>query len=157
MKKCNAESTVCLRVMFPPWHKIAVTIVLVLNTLAAQTSELLMGLDSIDIPIFGSRRDLWSYFDSFLNVACFQLGHLFDERRGSGIAHSTSIGECLCWLSLSLPHTDSVRTVQTVDWKCSYTGCLESRLIGPWLYARQFPAKALSHLPRKMLPRGRNC
>jgi hypothetical protein len=33
-------------------------IVLVLNTLAAKTSELLMALDSIDIPIFGPRRDL---------------------------------------------------------------------------------------------------
>jgi hypothetical protein len=38
-----------------------------------------------------------------------------------------------------------------------YTGCSERRLIGPWLYGQQFPAKALSHLPRKMLLHGRNC
>jgi hypothetical protein len=37
------------------------------------------------------------------------------------------------------------------------TGCSERRLIEPWLYSRHFHAKALSHLPRKMLPRGRNC
>jgi hypothetical protein len=52
-------------------------------------------------------------------------------------------------------------TLSVLEWRSwfiyIYTGCSERRLIAPWLNARQFPAKALSHLLREMLPHGQNC
>jgi hypothetical protein len=39
----------------------------------------------------------------------------------------------------------------------NYIECSESRLTAFWLYTWKFPVKALSHLLRKMLPRGQTC
>jgi hypothetical protein len=60
--------------------------------------------------------------------------------------------DCTLWVSV---HTLTLDTVASFQ-RCQGIGCSGRRLIEPWLYARQFHAKVLCHLPRKIMPRGWN-